>query len=119
MVQSDLARKIEKANDCVKMVDVLLKDLKLPGKPFFALGIMSFIPFFAPRIDPAKRKGLKQFATNFAQYSRKINACYDAHSQPQHKDYLVLAAIVNLWAKLAVDTVLRDRLLADGEFNLS
>lgn len=94
MVQSDLARKIEKAKDYVHMVDVVLKDLKLP--------------------DPTKRKGLKQYATNFAQYSRKINACYDAHSQPEHKDYLVLAAIVNLWAKLAVDSVLRDRLLANG-----
>ncbi|KAJ1305832.1 hypothetical protein OPQ81_010558 [Rhizoctonia solani] len=64
--------------------------------------------------DPNKRQGLKRFATNYPQYSRKINACYNAHNQRAHKDYLVLAAIVNLWGKLAVDTVLRDRILADG-----
>ncbi|CAE6484069.1 unnamed protein product [Rhizoctonia solani] len=94
MARSDLARKIERANDYVQMVGILLKELKLP--------------------DPSKRQGLKRFATNYPQYSRKVNACYDAHNQSAHKNYLVLAAIVNLWAKLAVDTALRDRIIADG-----
>ncbi|CAE6464136.1 unnamed protein product [Rhizoctonia solani] len=94
MAQSDLSRKIEQASDYVQMVNILLKELKLP--------------------DPTKRQGLKRFAINCSQYSRKINACYDAHNQPAHKDYLVLAAIVNLWAKLGVDMVLRDRIIADG-----
>ncbi|EUC54973.1 MYND finger protein [Rhizoctonia solani AG-3 Rhs1AP] len=94
MARSDLSRKIEQAADYVQMVNILLKELKLP--------------------DPSKRQGLKRFATNYPQYSRKINACYDAHNQSAHKNYLVLAAIVNLWGKLAVDMVLRDRIIADG-----
>ncbi|KAF8750674.1 MYND finger [Rhizoctonia solani] len=86
MARSDLSRKIDK------------------------LAIMSkWLIFY-----PTKRQGLKRFAINYSQYSRKINACYDAHNQPAHKDYLVLAAIVNLWAKLGVDMVLRDRIIADG-----
>lgn len=35
MVQSDLSRKVEKASNFVQMVDVLIKDLKLPGKPHY------------------------------------------------------------------------------------
>ncbi|CAE6430106.1 unnamed protein product [Rhizoctonia solani] len=94
MARSDLSRKIEQADNYVQMVGILLKELKLP--------------------DPNKRQGLKRFATNYPQYSRKINACYDAHNQPAHKNYLVLSVIVNLWAKLAVDMLLRDRIVADG-----
>ncbi|KAG8707024.1 hypothetical protein FRC09_002071 [Ceratobasidium sp. 395] len=94
MAQSELASKIRGAAGQVDMVKVLLKDLKLP--------------------DPSKRKGLRQFAVNFSTNNRKINDCYDAYRNPPHTDWAVLTAIVNLWAKLGVDMVLRDKLFANG-----
>ncbi|QRV96642.1 MYND Zn-finger protein [Ceratobasidium sp. AG-Ba] len=89
--------RMQSAKGQVDMVGVLLKYLKLP--------------------DPSKRKGLRQFAVNFSSNNQKINNCYDAHRQPPHTDWVVLGAIVNLWAKLGIDSVLRDKLFANGMLN--
>ncbi|KAG9123701.1 hypothetical protein FRC07_014230 [Ceratobasidium sp. 392] len=76
------------------MVKILTRDLRLP--------------------DPSKRKGLRQFSVNFPINSRKINDCFDAHRSLSYTDWIVLATIVNLWAKIGVDTVIRDKLFANG-----
>ncbi|KAG8738063.1 hypothetical protein FRC10_007308 [Ceratobasidium sp. 414] len=94
MAPSELSLKIRGVEGQIDMVKVLIKYLKLP--------------------DPSKRKGLRQFAVNFPNNNRKINNCFDAHRQPPHTDWAVLTAIVNLWAKLGVDAVLRDKLFANG-----
>ncbi|CUA70436.1 hypothetical protein RSOLAG22IIIB_04172 [Rhizoctonia solani] len=91
MVQSNLSRKIGAASDWVETVDILLKELKLP--------------------DPAKRGGLKKIASDFVRCDQRINACYDAYNRPPNKDFMVLTAILNLWAKLGLDAVIRDRLI--------
>ncbi|KAG8727722.1 hypothetical protein FRC11_012611, partial [Ceratobasidium sp. 423] len=94
MSQPNLSHKLNVASDHVEMVNVLLKELKLP--------------------DPAKREGLKKIASDFVRYNQKINVCFDAHNQPSHEDFVVLIAIVNLWAKLGSDAILRDRLTSGG-----
>ncbi|KAG9077574.1 hypothetical protein FRC06_008829, partial [Ceratobasidium sp. 370] len=94
MAPSELSLKIQGAEGQVDMVKILIKDLKLP--------------------DPTKRKGLRQFVVNFATHNKKLNDCYDAHHQPPHPDWDVLTVIVNLWAKLGVDAILRDKLFANG-----
>jgi hypothetical protein len=117
MVRSELSLKIEAAEGHVDMVKVLIKDLKLPGNTcvlFFSLNPGNQTVGLTCTPDPTKRKGLRQFAVNFSTNNQKINSCYDAHRQPPHTDFLVLAAIVNLWAKLGVDSILRDKLIANG-----
>ncbi|KAG9078967.1 hypothetical protein FS749_008965, partial [Ceratobasidium sp. UAMH 11750] len=95
MAPSELSLKIQGAAEQVDKVKILIRELKLP--------------------DPTKRKGLRQFAVNFSTHNKKLNDCYDAHHRPPHPDWAVLTAIVNLWSKLGVDAILRDKLFANGQ----
>ncbi|CAE6465397.1 unnamed protein product [Rhizoctonia solani] len=94
MIQSTLSRKMSAASNQVEMINVLLKELKLP--------------------DPTKRAGLKKIASDFVRYDQRINSCYDAHNRPTNRDVMVLTTILNLWAKLGLDAIIRDRLINGG-----
>ncbi|KAJ3503069.1 hypothetical protein NMY22_g18377 [Coprinellus aureogranulatus] len=101
---------VDDADGWTSAVNILCAVFELPGKLYPAILAMPRPPKTSYTLDMTTRKGLKRIYAQFDSIYTKLDSAYQRNLQHER----IRGGIVGIYAKMCVDSMLRNKLIEKG-----